>query len=307
MAFSRLSLSDIEKAILTTIIYSDIFHFPLTREEIWHFLISSKTVTRQTFSHALQTLDKRVASKEGYYFLPGNEHIVEQRKKNQTEARKKMQIAKKTAWYLAHIPTIKFIGITGGLALDNVTKDDDIDLFIIVKKGTLFTTRFWILALLEWLGVRRKRKERRSANKICVNLLLDESRLAWPAKKRDLYTAHEIAQIKPLYEQTDTYQKFMESNIWIKKYLPNVMDEKYIFLGTSFAPRYYILRLISFFLTLRPFEIYMRKLQEDYMKKYRTTEIVTKTLLALHPHNYGANALTVLRSKCEKLGLLTNP
>lgn len=299
--------SDIEKAILTTILYSDIFHFPLTREELWRFLISSKHVTRQVFSNALLSLDKRIASKDGYYFFSGSERVVEKRKRHQTEVRKKMQIAKKAAWYLAHIPSVKFIGITGGLALENASKDDDIDFFIIVKKGTLFTTRFWILALLEWQGLRRKRGERKPANKICVNLLLDESRLIWPAKTRDLYTAHEIAQIKPLYERSDTYQKFMESNTWIKQYLPNSMDEKYIFMGTSLIPNYYVLRLASFFLTLRPFERYMHKLQEYYMKKHQTTETVTKTLLALHPYDYRANTLTNLHSKCEKLGLLTNP
>lgn len=301
------SFSRIERSILTTILYSDIFRFPLTREELWRFLISDIPVTRKEFADALQHLDGKIGYKDGYYFLPGNEGTIEKRKKYLPEVRKKLHIAKKAVFYLSHIPTIMFIGISGGLALENVTKEDDIDLFIIVKKGTLFTTRFWILALLEWKGFRRKRQEQQSANKICVNLLLDETRLAWPQKKRDLYTAHEIAQIKPLYERGDTYQKFMESNTWVKKYLPNSMDEKYIFMGTSFAPNYYLLRVISFFLTLPLFEKYMRKLQVDYMKKYRTTETVTKTLLAFHPYDYRVNTLTNLRSKCEKLGLLTNP
>lgn len=307
MAFSNKSFSDTEKAILTTILYSDIFHFPLTSEELWKFLISSKSITKQAFSHTLQALDKNIFSKDGYYCLPDNESIIEQRKKQQAEVRKKMHIAKRAAFYLSHIPTIKFIGITGGLALENAAKDDDIDFFIIVKKGTLFTTRLWILALLEWRGMRRKRGEKHPADKICVNLLLDETRLSWPLKRRDLYTAHEIAQIKPLFDRNNTYQKFMESNGWIKTFLPNCLDERYIFWGTARVADYYLLRFVGFFLSLSPFEALLRRLQQDYMKKHKTTETVTKTLLALHPNDYRVNTLTILRSKCEKLGLLTNP
>jgi hypothetical protein len=299
-------LSNIEKSILTTILYSDIFHFPLTREELWRFLISNKPVTRKEFSDALSHLEEKIVHKDGYYFLPGNEVIVEQRKKHLPEVRKKLQIAKKAAFYLSYIPTIKFIGISGGLALDNAGRDDDIDLFIIVKKGTLFTTRFWILALLEWKQLRRKRGEKNPSDKICINLLVDETRLLWPAKKRDLYIAHEIAQIKPLFERNGTYQKFIDSNSWIRQFLPNSLDEKSIFLGIHSSTNYITLQIFSFFLSSRPFEVFMQKWQKQYMKKHRTTEIVTQTLLAFHPNDYRASTLTILRTKCEKLGLLTN-
>jgi hypothetical protein len=298
--------SSIEKSILTTILYSDIFHFPLTREELWRFLISDKAITRKEFAAALEHLGEKIGYKDGYYFLSGNEAIVEQRKKHLPEVKKKLQIAKKAAFYLSYIPTIKFIGISGGLALENAQSDDDIDLFIIVKKGTLFTTRFWILALLEWKQLRRKREEKNPSDKICINLLVDETRLLWPAKKRDLYIAHEIAQIKPLFERTGTYQKFMDSNSWIKKFLPNSLDEKSIFLGNHWETNYLTLQFFSFFMSLRPIESFMRKFQKEYMKKHRTTEIVTQTLLALHPYDYRVSTLTILRTKCEKLGLLTN-
>lgn len=306
MAANDFLFSTIEKSILTTILYSDIFHFPLTREELWRFLISDNHVTRKEFFDALQRLEKRIGQKDGYYFLPDRESIVQQRKQQKLEVRKKLQIAKKAAFYLSHIPTIKFIGISGGLALENVTAADDIDFFIIVKKRTLFTTRFWILALLEWKQLRRKRDEINPSDKVCVNLIVDETRLSWPAKKRDIYSAHEIAQITPLFERDGLYQDFMESNAWIRKFLPNSQAEKAIFLGTHWSTNYQILRFLSFFLSSRPLEVLMQKLQVKYMKKYRTTEIVTQTFLALHPNDYRTSILSSLRSKQEKLGLLTN-
>jgi len=306
MAFSKRSFSDTQKAILTTIIYSDIFHFPLTFTELWKYLISEEKITRKAFSEALANLSDVVASRDGYYFLTGKDSFVTRRKRHQAELKKKLQIAKKATFFLSHIPTIRFIGISGGLAVGNVTEEDDIDLFLIVKKGTLFMTRFWVVCMLEWLGMRRKRNEEFPADKICVNLLVDENRLLWPKKSRDLYSAHEVAQIQPLFERDNMFQKFMDSNQWIRTFLPNSQDEKEVFLGNTKSTNYFVLQFLGYFIFLKPFETMLRKLQENYMKKHRTTEIVSKNVLAFHPNDYRMEIISKLRLKCENLGLLTN-
>lgn len=307
MASSKRLFSDIERAIVTTILYSDIFYFPLTSNELWKYLISDKKITRKAFADALSNLSDVVASRDGYYFLTGNESLVTRRKRQQAEVKKKLRIAKKAAYFLSHIPTIHFIGISGGLAMENVTKEDDIDLFLIVKKGTLFMTRFWVICMLEWLGMRRKRNEQFPADKICVNLLLDENRLSWPKKSRDLYLAHEIAQVQPLFERHNMFQRFMDSNQWIRALLPNSQDEKEVFLGNIRSTNYFVLQFLSYFIFLQPFEILLKKLQEHYMKKHRTIEVVSKNVLAFHPNDYRTEIISKLRLKCENLGLLTKP
>lgn len=307
MAFNKRSFSDTQKAVLTTILYSDIFHFPLTHTELWKYLISEKRITRKAFTEALANLSDVVATRDGYYFLTGKESLVTERKRLQAEVKKKLHIAKRAAFFLSHIPTIRFIGISGGLAVSNVKKEDDIDLFIIVKKGTLFMTRFWVVCMLEWLGMRRRRNEQFPADKICVNLLLDETKLLWPKKSRDLYSAHEIAQIQPLFERDNMFQRFMDSNQWIRTFLPNSQDEKEVFLGNTKSTNYLILQFFSYFIFIQPFETWLRKLQEHYMKKHQTTEVVSKNVLAFHPNDYRIEIMSKLRLKCENLGLLTKP
>lgn len=301
---SRFSLS--EEAIIKTLLYSDIFDFPMTRHELWNFLISDRKLSRQEFTDALANLSLYITQKDGYFALRDRETIIKKRKKNIPEVQKKFHIARRVVKYLSYIPTIRFIGISGGLSLGDATSDDDIDFFIITRKNTLFMTRLLVLGLLEFLGLRRKRSDAAPADKICVNLFLDESRLSWPAKKRDLYTAHEIVQVKSLFEREGTYKRFLESNTWVKNFLPNSLDEKYIFMGAGWKTDYQTLRFISFFFFSRPIEHLMRFFQEQYMQTHRTTEHVSKTLLALHPNNYRFKTLEILRSKCEKLGLLTN-
>jgi hypothetical protein len=297
--------SNVEEAVLKTLIYSDIFHFPLTRDEIWRFLIIDKKITKKACYEAISSLKDHIITQDGFYCLQGREAIITQRKQNLSEVQKKLRLAKRTVFYLSHIPTILFIGISGGLALGSATKEDDIDLFIITKKNTLFMTRLWILLLLEWKNLRRKRGEESAPDKICVNLLLDEGHLAFSSRKRDIYIAHEIVQVQPLFERNDTYQMFMNSNSWVKRYLPHSLEERLLFHEVYWKANYYVLNLISKIIFHSFFEQLVQRLQQRYMKNHQTIEQVSKGVLALHPIDYRAKTLKDLRLKCEKLGLLT--
>jgi hypothetical protein len=305
-----------EQAVLKTLIYSDIFNFPLTKNELWKFLISKEKISRDLFEKSLLQLinfekfdifnfDKQIVYKDGYFCLAARESIIQKRKKNKVEVQKKLRIAYKAAYYLSFIPSIQYIGISGGLAINNVGESDDIDFFIITKKHTLFITRFLILMLLELLNLRRKRNETNAPNKICVNLLIDETRLSWPDKSRDLYIAHEIIQTRVLFERNEMSKKFYDANNWVKEFFPN-FNKRQSFISEKSQTNYFTLQFISFFLTLWPLERLMQKLQEFYMKKHKTTEIVSKAFIALHPKDYKFKTMEILRSKCEKLGLLTN-
>src|SRR5579862_5317869 len=127
-----------EQAILTTILYSAIFSFPLTKGELWKFLITKKKISREEFGEGLRLLKKFIVYQKGYYCLPGIEKIIAKRIQNKSEVEKKMKRTRFIAEKLSRIPSILFIGVSGGLAAGNAGKDDDIDLVIIVKKKTLF-------------------------------------------------------------------------------------------------------------------------------------------------------------------------
>jgi len=295
-------LTSAGRAILTTILYSDIFHFPLTREELWHFLIAKEEISRRAFDSSLPLLKEYIAHTDNYYCLIGREEIITKRKKNRAEVAKKMQQVCLIAGKLSAIPSLLFIGITGGLAAGNVTQDDDIDLVIIVKKNTLFLSRFLILSVLESLGVRRFRNQKNTADTICVNLLFDETALAWFENFQDIYTAREIAQIFPLFERNSTYHRFLAANSWIHQFLPNLTYHRPV---VSKMQEKGIAKFGTFFVSNFLLETFFRLLQMSSMKKHQTRETITKHILAFHPIDYRVKTLRQLRLKMRQFGLLT--
>src|ERR1700722_4167614 len=110
-----LSFTTAEKAIFTTILYSDIFSFPLTKDELWNFLLSERKITRGAFDIGLKKL-QQVVYKDGYYCLKNRESTIARRQKNIAESTNKMKRARDVVKELSAIPSIFFIGVSGGLA-----------------------------------------------------------------------------------------------------------------------------------------------------------------------------------------------
>lgn len=212
------------KAILKTLAYADIFDFPLKKDELWLWLIAEdnrqqKGKDKKAFEQALKKLIKagRCQQDSGFYFLPGRKKIVSLRRKREKASLPKIKKAKKVARILKSIPWIKLIGITGGLARRNSDESDDIDLFFITSKDRLWLSRGFIVFLLSLLGLYRR--QGKIKDMICPNLLVSEQALEM--KPCDLFTAHEAALMKPIFERGETYQKFLVANLWLKKFLPN--------------------------------------------------------------------------------------
>jgi hypothetical protein len=113
------------------------------------------------------------------------------------------------------IPWVKLVALTGARAMNNASLADDIDLMIITAENRLWLTRLLLVILLfPWL-----RRGQKISRRLCLNLWLDESALS--LKQQNLYTAHEICQLKPLYNRDQTYQKFINANLWVKTFLAN--------------------------------------------------------------------------------------
>lgn len=197
-----------------TLAYADIFDYPLTQQELYHWLISPKPQDLPDLSSIPKT--------KNYYHLEDRQHLASLRQARKNFSRQKITKAKTAVRLLAHLPSIYFIGLTGALAMNNSSQQDDIDLIIITCNHTLWTTRLFATFLLEVFHLRRRRHGQTN-NKICLNLFLDESSLALPLAQQNLYIAHEVAQVKPLLDRHQTYARFINQNLWVKKFLPHTL------------------------------------------------------------------------------------
>ncbi len=211
-----------EKAILKTLAYSDIFDYPLKMWEIHKWLISQKTDFFQV-EKALERLLKKgkVQSFKEFYFLSGRKKIVGKRLDKQKQSKLNLLKIKWIGKSLAVIPSVKLVGVSGSLAMENADKQDDIDLFIITDKNRLWLSRLLVLTMLDLMGVRRRfdMDKGQARGKVCVNLLLEEDSLTQPVQ--DLYTAHEVLQMKVLRQKGETYSRFLSNNNWAFNFLPN--------------------------------------------------------------------------------------
>lgn len=214
-------MNQVFQAILRTLVYADVFDYPLTRQEISKFLISESP-------QKIPDRPQGVAQKNGFYFLAGREKIAAIRKKREKWSKDKLKIAQRIAGWLKLIPTIKMVAVTGALAMENSDKNDDIDLLIVTGRHRLWLTRLLTVLLVELVARRRRpgdlpagRQGKNVRDKICLNMFLDEDHLAVPKNEQDLFSAHEVCQLRPLWSKDHGYQNFLDSNLWVKKFLAN--------------------------------------------------------------------------------------
>jgi predicted nucleotidyltransferase len=271
-----------------SLVYHDIFDYPLTLAELVRWLPGKKVkacnLGNLLFKH-----------KSGHFYLDGREGIVLRRLMRQRSSKKKIKIAKKAARVLAFIPTIKGVGITGALAMKNADETADIDLIIITTQGTLWISRFLSMVLLVLFGFSIRRfGQRDEKDKLCLNIWLDETDLLW--EKRNIYTAHEIAQIIPLVNKNCIFEKFFKENKWIKNFWPNAVrlrDTRNVARDTKSDSAWYL----GIFILI--FEPLARKLQFWYMRKKITREVVTKTRALFHPIDWSKYIMNKIEGKLE--------
>lgn len=271
-----LFVKNITSGLLKTIAYADIFDYPLLDKEIWRYLIGTKTNLFQ-FQKGLKSLINRqkIDYYQGFYILKTGRRHIFLRKKRQKIALRKIIYARKAAQIIKTIPSVWLVGISGALAMNNVSEQDDIDLFIITSPHLMWLTRFLVTAVFDFLGWRRKPNADGISNKICLNMFLDADRLSLPKFKQNLYTAHEIAQLKILFNKHEVYEHFLFENRWVEKYLPQA-----VIFSQKIKP--YKKKMNNLLVKL---ELFLRRVQLLYMAGKRTTEIILPNLIQFHPQD----------------------
>ncbi len=294
-----------EKAILKTLIYADIFDYPLNTYELHKWLINKKLTLRQIEKIVNRLrLESLIQVKGKYYFLPKREKLVGIRNRREKQSKIYLRKVKLVSQFLKLVPWIKLVGISGGLALDNVGKNDDIDLFIITGKNRLWMSRMLAIGIISLLGQRRKKGEkgRKIAGKLCINILLEEDRLE--QRNKDIFVAHEVLQMKVLWQRGTVYSKYLMDNEWAFKFLPNwvsigtarlvaknrSIDSPHFLTDSNFAAR------IANFL-----EVLAKKLQLKIMGKPQGMERIEDGALYFHPEDCRMEVLAKYQKQMKKI------
>ncbi len=225
-------MNEIDRLVYLTIAYSSCFNFALTAEEIFKripinsdlqylFNLDKKNfkkiqISEQKINNALKKMIKQsLIQTDGLYFFIKKKDLLNRITKNNHRHLKKQE-AKDFVEMAKKIPFIKAIVLTGGAAVGNAAKDDDLDFMIICQKKTLWITRFLLILLIK---LKNRRPGSKKPSAWCVNLLMDENNLALDANRRTLYEAYEILQMQFIFDRQNCQQNFLAANQWLKKYL----------------------------------------------------------------------------------------
>jgi len=242
----------LEKSILATIIYYDIFDYPLTGFEIFKYLINPLHVIGQledinktefepmsniSLSGVLRSLEdeniqKFISQKNGFYFLKEKKWLYRERIERQKIAAERWKKVKRVLKFIQFVPFVKMVAVCNSLAIDNSKKDADIDFFIIARKKRIWLTRFMVTFMVWLIG--QWRHKNKIFGKICLSFYITDEFLnlnSLAIGPYDIYLANWIHQLRPVYGEEKIYEEFIFENQWVKDYLLNFGK-----IGNSYYP-----------------------------------------------------------------------
>jgi D-beta-D-heptose 7-phosphate kinase/D-beta-D-heptose 1-phosphate adenosyltransferase len=277
---------NLSSTILFTLVYADIFQYPYTFDELVGWIPHNswkKSAIRKQVAYLVKK--KVISEKSPFITLYGHTKNIQVRLNREEYAIAKQKKVRRAAGILRLIPSILFVGVTGGLSIKNADEDDDIDLYICTKNGTLWITRFISTMLLEMFGMRRHPETRNVKDTICLNMFVTEDALAVPPDQRDLYTAHEVLQMNPLWERGGAYSLFLKKNSWVSEIFSEKWKEVIRKHKGKRSHYHHTVFALSVIMLLKILEKSAKYLQLWYMNKRRTSEVVSDTIIRFHPHD----------------------
>lgn len=197
------------KEILKPVLYTDIFDYPLTFEEIYRFLEIEATPAEVGASLDQALIAGRLVRVDGFYSLADRPDLASKRQERQKISAALWPKALHYGRWLASLPFVKMVAVTGSLAVQNPRNDvDDIDYLIVTGPGRLWLCRAMIIMMVRY---------GRSRNvHLCPNYLITENVLHF---ENNFFTAREMLQMKPIYGQA-LYLRIRQENDWVTHYFP---------------------------------------------------------------------------------------
>jgi hypothetical protein len=199
----------LRQAILQTVVYADLFDYPLTPNEVVRYLGVSAEPAK-----TLEQLNQSAASgilvrDKGYVALSGRDGLFALRARREQVAASQWPAARRYAHWLALTPFVRMVAVTGTLAVNNVEAADDIDLFIVTQPGRLWLCRALVILLVRLAAL--------AGDELCPNYFLSERHLVFD--DRTLFAAREVTQMVPLYGP-EVYWRIRRLNRWVEDLLP---------------------------------------------------------------------------------------
>ena len=217
MSENKSNISLLGKSIIRTLVYYDIFTYPLTADEIY-FNLGTNHVSNDEVKFELKNLCSSgiIFSKDDYFLLKDNEEFIYRRLAGNKLAEKKLVLAYKMSRFISFFPYVRAIMLSGSISKGYMEKDSDVDYFIITQPNRLWLTRL-LLMIFKKVFLLNSRKI------FCINYFVDSETLE--IDEKNIFTATELVTLIPTYN-ADLYNAMFENNKWIRDYYPNFVKRE---------------------------------------------------------------------------------
>ncbi|HEX9656809.1 MAG TPA: hypothetical protein VGB89_07860 [Bacteroidota bacterium] len=203
----------IRDGVLRTLLYYDIWHYPLSSAELYMFL-PVNTISLDEFRRCLgKVTDGNIIRQyNDYYFVRGiDKPVVQQRSRKEKHARHLWRMARFFMHIIKRFPYVRAVFVSGDLSKNATTRNSDVDFFLLTEPGKLWITRTLLIAFKKIFLFNKKKY-------FCLNYLATTDHLR--TEEENIFVATEIAHLKPLYN-LPLFQAYLDANTWIKNYFPN--------------------------------------------------------------------------------------
>ncbi len=211
-------ISLLSKDILHSLLYFNIFNFPLKVEELFFNSSIEETSLIDINREANLLLEQGIIKKQGEYFYLSEHNPVQARIEGNEKAVNALKIAQKIGYFIAWFPFVRGVFVSGSLSKGYMGKNSDIDFFVVTAPNRLWLARTMLIVFKKIFLFNSKKF-------FCPNYFIDTDHLEIP--DQNIFTAKELNYLIPVYNDS-IYKKLLGSNEWREDYMPNFQIKNHV-------------------------------------------------------------------------------
>lgn len=219
----------LEQSIHRTVAWFSLFEIPVTAFEAWKWMLAPDRTYRLEEVYAAlegEWLRGRLAGANGMWTLvEASNATAAHRRERFLDAARKYGRLRRAARYLARVPGVEAVAAANTLALWDTRPDSDIDLFVIVRPGTIWLARLLMVTPFALTG---KRPGASSEDPFCFSFFATTDALDLAALRvgeGDPYLAYWTRSLVPVIDR-GAFAAFGEGNAWASAVLPHARSKR---------------------------------------------------------------------------------
>jgi hypothetical protein len=200
-----------ELAVLRSVVYASLFDYPLEPAQLEASLIGvgAPAAAIERWWRESELLQATIEYRDGLYFPAGRSDLVRTRSRREAVSRELLDRDRRILSFVANMPFVRMVALSGSLAHLNAEGSADLDLFVITAPHRVWSVVVATVLLAKLFGWRKR---------LCMNYVVSEHALG--IEPRDLFSANQIIHLRPISGHA-VFERFVTSNAFVTKIYPN--------------------------------------------------------------------------------------